>query len=108
MATEKQSLGPGEDAIVRSSSADDTGSGSGQDSFPDEKKTATVALKSEDSQDDSLPPNYAADVESTTDEAIHHPANKDDILTRTIHLEDDPTLNALTFRTWFLGMWLLL
>lgn len=36
-------------------------------------------------------------------EAVHHPANTEDILTHTLHLEDDPSLNALTFRTWFLG-----
>jgi hypothetical protein len=49
--------------------------------------------------------NFAtySDIEAG-EEAIHHPAEKDDILTHTIHLEDDPTLNALTFRTWFLGM----
>jgi hypothetical protein len=47
-----------------------------------------------------------SDVEAG-EEVIHHPANKDDILTHTIHVEDDPTQNALTFRTWFLGMfWL--
>lgn len=34
---------------------------------------------------------------------IHHPANQDDILTQTLHVQDDPTLNCLTFRTWFLG-----
>lgn len=43
------------------------------------------------------------DVEPGED-IIHHPAEKDDILTHTIHVEDDPTLNALTFRTFFLGM----
>ncbi|KAJ5553733.1 hypothetical protein N7494_003111 [Penicillium frequentans] len=35
---------------------------------------------------------------------IHHPANQDDILTQTLHVQDDPTLNCLTFRTWFLGI----
>lgn len=34
---------------------------------------------------------------------IHHPANQDDILTQTLHVQDDPTLNCFTFRTWFLG-----
>lgn len=38
------------------------------------------------------------------DEAIHHPANKQDILTHTIHVEDDPSIPTLTFRTWFLGI----
>jgi hypothetical protein len=51
--------------------------------------------------DGGLLPSY--DPETTVDEVIHHPANKDDILTHTIHLEDDPTIPALTFRTWFLG-----
>jgi hypothetical protein len=35
---------------------------------------------------------------------IHHPANQDDILTQTLHVQDDPTLNCFTFRTWFLGI----
>ncbi|OJJ49265.1 hypothetical protein ASPZODRAFT_60723 [Penicilliopsis zonata CBS 506.65] len=38
------------------------------------------------------------------EESIHHPADKDDILTHTLHLQDDPTLSSLTFRTWFLGI----
>lgn len=37
------------------------------------------------------------------DTIIHGAADKDDILTHTIHLEDDPDTPALTFRTWFLG-----
>lgn len=49
-------------------------------------------------------PSSYHDVEVGEDGKIHHPATKDDILTRTIHLDDDPTLVALTFRTWFLGM----
>ena len=95
---------------MRSSTADDTGRGSGQDSYPDEKKMATFGSKSEELQDDAFPPNYTpdidhtTDIEHTTDEAIHHPANKDDILTHTIHLDDDPTLSPITFRTWFLGI----
>lgn len=36
-------------------------------------------------------------------EEIHKPAGKDDILTHTLHVQDDPTLSALTFRTAFLG-----
>lgn len=49
------------------------------------------------------------DVESAGgDEIIHHPADKQDILTHTIHVEDDPTIPALTFRTWFLGIGLAL
>lgn len=39
----------------------------------------------------------------TGDKLVDGPANKDDILTHTIHVEDDTSLNALTFRTWFLG-----
>ena len=44
----------------------------------------------------------AASLASSADE-ISHPADKDDILHHTIHLDDDPNEPALTFRTWFLG-----
>ncbi|KAJ5570081.1 uncharacterized protein N7459_009511 [Penicillium hispanicum] len=44
------------------------------------------------------------DIEFGEDEAVHHPADKDDILTHTLHLQDDPSLPALTFRSWFLGI----
>jgi len=37
------------------------------------------------------------------DEKIHHAASKLDILTHSIHVVDDPSLPALTFRTWFIG-----
>jgi hypothetical protein len=47
-----------------------------------------------------------SDIEAGED-VINHPAEKDDILRHTIHVEDDPSKTALTFRTWFLGMsWL--
>lgn len=49
-----------------------------------------------------LRPSNTYDIESG-EEVIDHAANKDDILTHTIHVDDDPTLNALTFRTFFLG-----
>jgi hypothetical protein len=52
---------------------------------------------------EDLPP-YRDHPDAEETEAIHHPADKDDILTHTIHVEDDPTLNAITFRTLFLGM----
>ncbi|PMD19683.1 peptide transporter MTD1 [Hyaloscypha hepaticicola] len=52
--------------------------------------------------EDQLPP-YRDHSDAEETEAIHHPADKDDILTHTIHIEDDPTLNAITFRTIFLG-----
>jgi hypothetical protein len=64
----------------------------------------TGPLVQEDVKEDGFP-SYE-DVEAG-EEVIHHPANKDDILTHTIHVEDDPTQNALTFRTWFLGMFCL-
>lgn len=43
------------------------------------------------------------DIESGS-EIIKKPADNDDILTHTIHVEDDPSLNPVTFRTFFLGM----
>lgn len=50
-------------------------------------------------------PAYA-DIESVEpgEDVITHEANQDDILTHTIHVEDDPSTPALTFRTWFLGI----
>jgi hypothetical protein len=38
--------------------------------------------------------------------AIHHPADQDNILTHSIHVEDDTTLNAIPFQTLFLAMFL--
>jgi hypothetical protein len=65
------------------------------------EKTAPGVQETADGKVIDLP-TYA-DVEAGEDK-IHHPAEKDDILTHTIHVEDDPTLNALTFRTFFLGI----
>ncbi len=65
------------------------------------EKKGAVAFKS--SAEDQLPP-YMDHLDVAETESIHHPADKDDILTHTIYVEDDPTLNALTFRTFFLGM----
>lgn len=45
----------------------------------------------------------SVDVVGEDEADIHHPANQDDILTQTLHVQDDPTLNCFTFRTWFLG-----
>lgn len=38
------------------------------------------------------------------DATLHHPANQTDVLTHTIHLEDDPSLPAITFRSLLLGV----
>lgn len=65
------------------------------------EKTAPGVQETVDGKVIDLP--AYADVEAGEDK-IHHPAEKDDILTHTIHVEDDPTLNALTFRTLFLGI----
>lgn len=35
---------------------------------------------------------------------LHKPATSFDVITNTIHLEDDPSLSAMTFRTIFLGV----
>lgn len=35
--------------------------------------------------------------------ALDHPASVDDVLSRTIHLEDDPSLPSITVRSVFLG-----
>ena len=51
---------------------------------------------------ESGPPPYGVDPD-TGDDLIVGPADKDDILTHTIHVEDNPATPALTFRTWFLG-----
>ena len=37
------------------------------------------------------------------DTLLHHPANVDDVLANTIHLEDDPSLRSITVRSIFLG-----
>ena len=42
-----------------------------------------------------------ADTEKDT--LLHHPANNDDVLANTIHLEDDPSLQSITLRSVFLG-----
>lgn len=48
------------------------------------------------------------DPESQTSDSdsdvISHPASKDDVLRHTLHLEDDPSLPAITFRSVFLGL----
>jgi hypothetical protein len=66
-----------------------------------DEKNGEVVFESSMAEDHLPPYRDHSDVEET--EAIHHPADKDDILTHTIHVEDDPTLNAITFRTIFLG-----
>lgn len=52
-------------------------------------------------------PDLSRDVEHASGDVgeveIHHPANQDDVLTHTIHLDDDPALVAITFRTLFIG-----
>lgn len=68
-----------------------------QDATSADEKKATVDVNTESSNDIE---DGAVDGD---DEMIHHPANKDDILTHTLHVQDDPTLNCFTFRTWFLG-----
>lgn len=68
-----------------------------QHGYGEEKSAAVVGLEPSSSEKDR------EDVEGQVEDVIHHPANKDDILTHTIHLEDDPSLPALTFRTWFVG-----
>lgn len=67
----------------------------------DEKRENDMDTKIEPVSD--LLPNYP-DIEAGDNDKIDHEATKDDILTHTIHVEDDPTMVALTFRTWFLGM----
>jgi hypothetical protein len=67
-----------------------------------DEKNGDVVLEAPVAED-QLPP-YRDHPDAEEAEAIHHPADKDDILTHTIHVEDDPTLNAITFRTLFLGM----
>jgi len=68
--------------------------------FDDEKKGAVIF---EAPVGDQLPP-YTDHPDIAEADSIHHPADKDDILTHTIHFKDDPTLNAVTFRTIFLGV----
>jgi hypothetical protein len=65
-----------------------------------DEKNGDVVFESSMAEDQLPPYRDLRDSEET--EAIHHPADKDDILTHTIHVED-PTLNAITFRTIFLG-----
>ncbi len=92
MASLRSSAGEVVEAASRTS-----GSDAKTENGTDEKKGAIVF----EATDDQLP-SYV-DVEGQ-EGSIHHPADEDDILTKTLHVEDDPTLNALTFRTWFLGM----
>lgn len=68
--------------------------------FNDEKKGTVIF---EAPVEDQLPP-YTDHPDVAENHTIHHPADKDDILTHTIHVEDDPTLNTITFRTIFLGI----
>ena len=100
MATHRVSSGDAveiPDPIIGTTSGSDANSSSEKKNVDfDEKKGSGSVVE------ESNLPAYA-DVEGGED-SIHHPADKDDILTHTIHVEDDPTMNALTFRTWFLGM----
>lgn len=63
---------------------------------------------SDGSSDEKTVPSAEFDIESPEvdelgDTLIHHAADKDDILTHTIHVEDDPNLQAITFRSMFIG-----
>lgn len=42
--------------------------------------------------------------DTTKEATLDHPASLDDVLTRTIHLDDDPSLPSITIRSVFLGM----
>jgi hypothetical protein len=79
------------------------GSNVGESDLPKDKNIATFVLTSNGTQDDSLSRNLTIEIEGSVRGIINRPANKDDVLTHTIHLEDDINLNALTFRTFFLG-----
>ena len=87
------------DSNVGTTSGSDANSSSEKKDVDFGEKTGSTV---QEIVEDISPPTYA-DIEAGEDE-IHHPADKDDILTHTIHVEDDPTQIALTFRTWFLGM----
>jgi len=67
-----------------------------------DEKSGDMVLESPITEDQLPPYKDHPDAEET--EAIHHAADKDDILTHTIHVEDDTSLNAVTFRSIFLGM----
>jgi hypothetical protein len=114
MASQRFSSG---DAVEKSEPVVGTTSGSDANSSTDNKDADIIGEKTEpplqetgdkkepfvqETKEGNTLPVYA-DLEAG-EEHIHHPADKDDILTHTIHVEDDPTLSALTFRTWFLGM----
>ena len=63
-----------------------------------------VGVAAEPVTDEAAPP-YADVEETNKDEGdIHHPAEQDDILTHTIHVDDDPTQQAITVRSVTLGM----
>ena len=66
---------------------------SDQHAYPTEKGVGSVEYADGEAQSSDSDPDI-----------VNHPAGKDDILRHTIHVEDDPTLKALTFRTWFVGM----
>ena len=82
------------DVKVSSRTQDDEvlSAGESPDFAPVDEKKANVSAGS--SQDG---------VEDGENESIHKPADQNDILTRTLHVQDDPTMNCFTFRTWFLG-----
>ncbi|KAL6251444.1 hypothetical protein RBB50_001653 [Rhinocladiella similis] len=42
--------------------------------------------------------------DTTKEATLDHPASLDDVLTRTIHLDDDPSLPSITIRSVFLGV----
>lgn len=90
------------------SSGIEAGSSSGSSSHKAPFESAKPGLQIETGSVREISDSDADADSAGGDEAIHHPANKQDILTHTIHVEDDPTIPAITFRTWFLGIGLAL
>ena len=85
---------------IGGSSGIDDGIGATEKNGFGDLEGSSINVKSTPTSEEAGLPAYI--IENGRD-AVHHPANTEDILTHTIHLEDDSSLNGLTFRTCFLG-----
>lgn len=72
---------------------------------PDEEGPAPIAAeqRARDEKRESIEPVTVENIDEDEPQ-LHKPATAFDVLTHTIHLNDDPTLSAITFRSLVLGM----
>ncbi len=63
-----------------------------------------AAQRARDEKKENIEPVAVENVEDIEDEPmLSKPATSFDVLIHTIHLHDDPTLNAITFRSMLIG-----